>query len=76
MFSFNYIFEKLADFSTNFRSLLLKLSASENKPEKDFFALIKSETINGFNTSKEVMTKYFNYKVAPGHYYGCIDVKA
>lgn len=56
--------------------LLLKFEASENKAEKDFFDLVKSETIRGFNTSREVMTKYLNYKVAPGHYYGCVDVTA
>ncbi len=55
--------------------LLLQLSASEKKPEKDFFTLVKSETINGFTTSKEVMLNYFHYKVAPGHYYGCVNVK-
>lgn len=43
--------------------------------EKEFFKLIKSETIRGFNTSKEVM-QYLKYKVAPGHFYGCVDVKA
>ncbi len=58
------------------QELLLKLSTSEKKPEKDFFSLIKSETINGFTTSKEVMVNYFHYKTAPGHYYGCIPVKA
>ena len=56
--------------------LLLKLSTSELKSEKDFFTLIKSETIRGFNTSQEVMVKYLNYRMAPGHYYGCVDVKA
>lgn len=56
--------------------LLLKLAHSDVKAEKDFFTLIKSETIRGFSTSKEVMTKYLNYKVVPGHYYGCVDVKA
>lgn len=56
--------------------LLLKLSGSDNKDEKDFFNLLKSETIRGFNTSREVMTKYLNYKVAPGHYYGCVDINA
>jgi hypothetical protein len=55
--------------------LLLKLSASADKAEKDFFTLIRSETIRGFNTSQEVMQKYLNYKIAPGHYYGCIDIK-
>ena len=56
--------------------LLLKLSVSEDKNEKDFFNLVKSETIRGFSTSKEVMSKYLKYKVAPGHYYGCVDVKS
>lgn len=56
--------------------LLVKLSLSENKTEKDFFDLIKSETIRGFNTSKEVMLDYLKYKVVPGHYYGCVDVNA
>lgn len=58
------------------QELLLNLSASENKNEKDFFNLIKSETIRGFSTSKEVMVKYLKYKVAPGHYHGCVDVKS
>jgi len=56
--------------------LLLKLSTSANKPEKDFFDLVKSETIRGFNTSQKVMQEYLGYKVAPGHYYGCIDVNS
>jgi Gluconate 2-dehydrogenase subunit 3 len=56
--------------------LLTKLAASENKNEKDFFTLIKSETIRGFNTSREVMLQYLNYKILPGHYYGCVDVNA
>ena len=33
------------------QTLLTKLAASEDKNEKDFFTLIKSETIRGFNTS-------------------------
>lgn len=57
------------------QELLLRFSASAKKPEKDFFTLIKSETIRGFNTSQQVMQNYLNYKVAPGHYYGCVDVK-
>jgi len=56
--------------------LLLKLSASTNKAEKDFFDLIKSEAIRGFNTSQKVMQEYLGYKVAPGHYYGSVEVKA
>ena len=55
---------------------LLMLSNSTNKAEKDFFTLLRTETIRGFNTSKEVMQKYLNYKIAPGHYHGCVDAKA
>jgi Gluconate 2-dehydrogenase subunit 3 len=61
---------------TQREGLLLKLSTSEKKEEKDFFDLVKSETIRGFNTSQKVMQEYLGYKVAPGHYYGSIDVKA
>lgn len=58
------------------QSLLMRLSASSVKSEADFFDLMKSETIRGFTTSQEVMVKYYHYKVAPGHYYGCVDLKS
>jgi len=58
------------------QELLLKLSSSNIKEEKDFFNLIKTETIRGFNTSQKVMQDHLGYKIAPGHYYGCVDVKA
>ena len=61
---------------TQREELLLKLSTSTNNSEKDFFDLIKSETIRGFNTSQKVMQEYLGYKVAPGHYYGSVEVKA
>jgi hypothetical protein len=56
------------------QEMFLKFSGSEKKPEKDFFTLIKSETIRGFNTSQKIMEEYLGYKIAPGHYYGCINV--
>ena len=56
--------------------LLLKFAGSENTEEADFFKLIKSETIRGFNTSREVMVDYLHFKQVPGHYYGCVDVTA
>ena len=56
--------------------ILLSFSLSNDKQKKDFFNLMKSETIRGFTTSKEVMEKYLNYKIAPGHYYGCINVNS
>jgi len=57
------------------QELLMKISASGVKAEKDFFDLIKTETIRGFNTSQKVMQDYLGYKVAPGHYIGCVEVK-
>ena len=56
------------------QELLLNLSSSAKKEEKDFFELVKSETIRGFNTSQKVMQEYLGYKVAPGHFYGSVDV--
>lgn len=58
------------------QTLLVRFADSADKSEKDFFTLMKSETIRGFNTSREVMVNYLKYKPAPGHYYGCVDVKA
>lgn len=55
--------------------LLLMFAASDDKDQSEFFKLLKSETIRGFSTSKEVMVDFHKYKVAPGHYYGCVDVK-
>lgn len=54
--------------------LLLERSTSEDTDQKDFFDLVKKETIRGFRTSKEVMMKYQDYVMAPGHYYGCVDL--
>lgn len=58
------------------QQLLLGWSKSDDKKQKEFFDLMKAETIRGFSTSRDVMTKYFKYRVAPGHYHGCVDVKS
>ncbi len=55
-------------------SMLLGLDESENEDDVRFFALMKSQTIFGFTTVKEVMADYRGYKVAPGYYHGCVDV--
>lgn len=54
--------------------LLLSLDSSMVEEEKKFFDLIKSQTIVGFTTVKEVMADYRGYQVAPGFFNGCIDV--
>jgi hypothetical protein len=58
------------------QALLEKLGTSQDTQEQDFFNLMKSETIRGFNTSREVMLQHLNYKILPGHYHGCVDVTA
>jgi hypothetical protein len=56
--------------------MLLALSRSQNSSESDFFKLVKSETIRGFSTSREVMVNHLKFRQVPGHYYGCVDVNA
>ena len=58
------------------QAMLLKLEGSANKDEKDFFELMKKETIRGFSTSQQVMEDYHGYTIAPGHYYGCVPVQS
>jgi hypothetical protein len=55
---------------------LEKWAQSPDQNEKDFFNLMKRETITGFNTSQQVLEGYLHYKVAPGHYYGSVNVNA
>ena len=56
--------------------MLLKLSVSTNKDEKNFFDLIKKETIRGYTTSQKVMEELLGYKVAPGYYHGCVNANS
>ncbi len=53
---------------------LQALKESENEDEKKFYSLMRSNTIMGFTTVKEVMADYRGYQVAPGFYHGCVDV--
>ena len=55
-------------------NMLLNFSNSPDKEEKEFFTLMKTETMRGFNTSQKVMEEYLGYKIAPGHYNGCVPV--
>lgn len=53
---------------------LMALKNSETEEEKEFYDLMRSNTVMGFTTVKEVMTEYRGYQVAPGFYHGCVDV--
>lgn len=57
------------------QAILLAAEKSEDKDYKDFYSLIKNLTVQGYTTSEYVMTTFLKYEMAPGHYYGCVDVK-
>ena len=54
--------------------LLMAWAQAEEDEGRASFELLKSETIRGFRTSREVMTRYHRYRVAPGFYHGCVQV--
>ncbi|MFD2202139.1 gluconate 2-dehydrogenase subunit 3 family protein [Shivajiella indica] len=54
--------------------LILSLENSEKENENEFFKLMKSQTITGFTTVREVMEDYRGYQVAPGYFKGCVDM--
>lgn len=53
--------------------LLLSLQASDDRAQRDFFELMKAETVRGFRTSQVVMERYLGYVMMPGFYDGCAD---
>ena len=54
--------------------LLKKMEVSKDAKQKEFYALVKNLTIQGYTTSEYVMVNYLKYEMAPGHYYGCVNV--
>ncbi len=53
-------------------NVLGQLQASTDVANKEFYGLVKNLTIQGYTTSEYVMTKFLNYNMVPGHYYGCV----
>jgi hypothetical protein len=58
------------------QEMIMKGLHASDKAEKECWMLLKNETIRGFNTSQQVMEGFLHYKVAPGHYYGCVDINS
>ncbi|MDE0561465.1 gluconate 2-dehydrogenase subunit 3 family protein [Algoriphagus sp. NF] len=52
--------------------ILINMQDSENEADQRFFQLMKSQTIYGFTTVREVMVEYHGYKVAAGGFKGCV----
>ena len=53
---------------------LKKMEVSTDAKQKEFYGLVKNLTIQGYTTSEYVMVNYLKYEMAPGHYYGCVNV--
>jgi hypothetical protein len=58
------------------REQLLIAVSNDGATGAEIIKLLKSETIRGFTTSREVLVDYYKYKTVPGHYYGCVDVNS
>lgn len=62
--------QAIESFPGGVAAALQHFAVSTDQDQRQFFDLIKRETIRGFNTSQQVMTGYLHYTIAPGHYYG------
>ena len=54
-------------------AILGEYSKTEDENQKKFYELIRTNTIFGFTTVREVMVDYLGYQVAPGFYSGCVE---
>ena len=70
--TYNQAFENLSP--PQKLEFLKNLQASTDIKQKEFYALVKNLTIQGYTTSEYVMVNYLKYEMAPGHYYGCVNV--
>lgn len=57
-------------------AVLEEYSKTEVESQKKFYQLVRSNTIFGFTTAKEVMVDHLGYQVAPGFYNGCVEEPA
>lgn len=58
------------------KQILKRLESSGEEKEKEFYALLKGLTIQGYMTSEYVMTNLTGYQLVPGHYNGCVPVSS
>lgn len=56
------------------QAILLQFEKGNDNAVKDFYRLVKSLTIQGYNNSEFVQTKFLEYEMAPGFYHGCVPV--
>jgi hypothetical protein len=54
--------------------ILTRLEISIDPNWSSYFKLIKELTLQGYLTSEYYLTQHTNYKMVPGHFYGCVPV--
>jgi Gluconate 2-dehydrogenase subunit 3 len=60
--------------SSQKETVLKTMGTSTNSKQKDFYTTVKNLTIQGYTTSEYVLVNHLKYEMAPGHYYGCVNV--
>lgn len=56
--------------------VLTRMEISINPQWSSFYKLVKELTLQGYLTSEYYLTNHTNYKMVPGHFYGCVPVPA
>lgn len=56
------------------------IKSSDNKAEKEkpvnaFYSIVKNLSLRGYMTSEYVMTNQLYYKMVPGKFTGCVEIK-
>ena len=54
--------------------VLTRMEISIDQNWSSFYKLIKELTLQGYLTSEYYLTNHTNYKMVPGHFYGCVPV--
>jgi len=57
-------------------AVLTQMETSTNTNWSSFYKLVKELTLQGYLTSEYYLTTHTNYKMIPGHYYGCVPVSS
>ena len=55
-------------------AVLTQMETSPDQSWSLFYKLIKELSLQGYLTSEYYLTNHTNYKMIPGHFYGCVPV--
>lgn len=54
------------------QAILLQFEGGNDPAMQDCYKVLKQLTIQGYNNSEYVQTKFLEYEMAPGYYRGCV----